>query len=118
MPCARAPENQLIEQLVLILRPAPARACESPPAARARSCRRARRQRAELLPLLQTGDADLEELVEVGAGDAEKADALEQRQRLIVRLREHAQVEVEKRQLAIDVVLGSLEITSSMRTVP
>ena len=103
-------ENQLIQQLVLILdqrqralvnrRQLFGHAHAVGPAA----------ERAQLQALLQAGDADLEELVEVGAGDAEKADALQQRQRFVVRLREHALVEVEKRQLPIDVVLGSLEI--------
>ena len=103
-------EDQLIEQLVLIFDQ-----CEravvngsklvgtlmpsGPPA-----------ERAEFQPLLQAGDPNLEEFVEVRAGDAQKADALEQWQRLIVCLRQHAVVEIEKRQLPVDVVLGSLEI--------
>jgi hypothetical protein len=38
---------------------------------------------AEFLALLEPGDADLEELVEVAARDAEELDALEQRQRVV-----------------------------------
>ena len=60
------------------------------------------------MQLLQAGDADLEELVEVAGGDAQEAQPLEQRQRLVERLREHALVELEQRQLAIDVVLRRL----------
>ena len=103
-------ENQLIQQLILVL----------DQRQRAFVNRRqlfghahavgAGAERAQLLALLQAGDADLEELIEVRAGDAEKPDALQQRQRFVVHLREHALVEVEKRQLPIDVVLGSLEI--------
>ena len=108
--CRERREDQLIQQLVLVLDQRQrafvnrgqllGHAHAVGPAA----------ERAQLLALLQAGDANLEELVEVGAGDAEEADALEQRQRLVVNLREHALVEVEKRQLPIDVVLGSLEI--------
>src|SRR5207302_1488987 len=65
---------------------------------------------AELLQLLESGDANLEELIEIAAGDAEEPEPLEQRHRLIERLLEHPLIELEKRQLAIDVVLGCLEI--------
>src|SRR5204862_179705 len=65
---------------------------------------------AELLQLLESGDANLEELIEIAAGDAEEPEPLEQRHRLIERLVEHPLIELEKRQLAIDVVLGCLEI--------
>jgi hypothetical protein len=53
--------------------------------------------------LLQAGDADLEELVEVAGEDRQEADALEQRVALVHRLVQHALVEVEPRQLAVDV---------------
>ena len=49
------------------------------------------------------GDAHHEELVEVGAGDRQELDALEQRMRRVLRLGEHALVELEPAQLAIDV---------------
>ena len=52
--------------------------------------------------LLQPGDADLEELVEIAADDAEEAQPLEHGDRRILREREHAPVERELRQLAID----------------
>ena len=65
---------------------------------------------AELLQLLQARDADLEELVEVARGDAEELQPLEQRHGLVERLREHALVELEQRQLAVDVVIGRLEV--------
>src|SRR5207302_4752763 len=55
-------------------------------------------------------DANLEELIEIAAGGAEEPEPLEQRRRLIERLVEHPLIELEKRQLAIDVVLGCLEI--------
>src|SRR5882724_12144844 len=52
--------------------------------------------------LLQACDADLEELVEVRARDRQKTQALEQRRRRIARLFEHATVEREQRELAIE----------------
>jgi hypothetical protein len=75
-------------------------------------------ERSELLTLLQAGNANLEELVEVRAGNAKEADALQQWQRLVVHLREHALVEVEERELPIDVMLGSLEIDVEHEAMP
>ena len=66
--------------------------------------------RAELDPLLEAGDADLEELIEIVRRDAQELEPLEQRHFLVERLREHALVEFEQRQFAIDVVLGGAEI--------
>ena len=70
----------------------------------------ARLIRAEFEALLEAGDADLEEFVEIVRGDAQELEPLEQRDLLVERLREHALVEFEQRQLAIDVVLGGAEI--------
>ena len=53
--------------------------------------------------LAQTGDADLEELVEVAGEDGQELDPFEQRVALVARLVEDARVEFEPRQLAIDV---------------
>src|SRR5690606_8073056 len=55
---------------------------------------------AEVLRVAHGGGADLEELVEIGAGDAQVAQPLEQRHRLVQRLGEHAEVEVQVRQFA------------------
>ena len=66
--------------------------------------------RAELEALLEAGDADLEELVEIVRRDAQELEPLEQRHFLIERLREYPLVELEQRQFAIDVVLGGAEI--------
>ena len=54
--------------------------------------------------------ADHEELVEVGAGDAEELDPLEQRVRPVGGLGQHAAVELEPAQLAVDVQRRVLEI--------
>ena len=70
----------------------------------------ARLIRAELDALLEAGDADLEELVEIVRRDAQELEALEQRHLFVERLREYALVEFEQRQLAIDVVLGGAEV--------
>jgi hypothetical protein len=62
--------------------------------------------------LLETGHADLEELVEVAGEDREEAHALEQGVALVLGDLEDARVEVEPRKLAVDVrqrsVLASL----------
>ena len=52
--------------------------------------------------LLETGDAHLEELVEVAREDGQEADALEQRVAGVLRLVEDARVELEPRELAVD----------------
>ncbi len=61
---------------------------------------RRRDLRAELL--LDARDADLEELVQVAADDAQEAQPLEQRHLGVLGQREHAPVEVEQRELAVD----------------
>ena len=53
--------------------------------------------------LLQAGDADLEELVEVAGEDGQEAGSFEERVALIDGLEQHAIVELEPGQLAIDV---------------
>ena len=57
---------------------------------------------AELDALLETGDADLEELVEVRRDDGDEAQPLEQRHRVVGRLRQHAAIERELAELAVD----------------
>ena len=54
--------------------------------------------------LLQPGDPDLEELVDVLAQDGEEAHPLQQRQRLVLRDRQHPLVEVELGKFAVDVM--------------
>ncbi|MNZ10678.1 hypothetical protein D3C78_275260 [compost metagenome] len=53
--------------------------------------------------LLQAGDADLEELVEVAGEDQQELQALEQRGGLVERLLQDADIELQLRQLAVDV---------------
>ena len=61
--------------------------------------------------LLQDGrDAHHEELVQVGAGNGEELDALEQRVRWILRLREHPLVERQPAQFTIDIERRVAEI--------
>ncbi|TXT25305.1 MAG: Uncharacterized protein FD134_1116 [Gallionellaceae bacterium] len=59
---------------------------------------------AELL--FQAGDADLEELVQVAADDAQVLQPLQQRDGGILRLRQHAPVKFQLPQLAVEEVLG------------
>ena len=56
------------------------------------------------------GHADHEELVEVGAGDGEELHPLEERLAGVLRLGEHALVELEPAELAVDVERRVLEI--------
>ncbi len=53
--------------------------------------------------LAQAGDPDLEELVEVAGEDGQELDPLEQRVALVARLVQDAGVELEPRQLAVQV---------------
>jgi len=55
-------------------------------------------------------DANLEELVQICAGNAQVLEPLQQRQALILCLRQHTEVELDLRQLAIDEVRGIVEI--------
>ena len=56
--------------------------------------------------LLEARDTNFKELIEVGAGNAQEAQSLEQRNARVLCLREHALVELEKTQFSIDVQLG------------
>ena len=58
---------------------------------------------ADLRLLAQPGDPDLEELVEVAGEDGQELDPLEQRIALVACLEEHAGVELQPRELAIEV---------------
>jgi len=53
--------------------------------------------RTELEPLLQAGDADLEEFVQIVRRNAQELEALQQRDSGVERLCEHALVEFEQR---------------------
>ncbi len=66
--------------------------------------------RSELEQLLEAGDADLEEFIQVARGDAQEPQPLEQRHRLVERLGKDPLIELEKRQLAVDEVLRCLEV--------
>jgi len=58
--------------------------------------------RGTFLQLLDSGDSNLKEFIEVARRDAKKAKALKYRHRGVERLREHALVEFQRRKLAID----------------
>ena len=64
----------------------------------------------ELQQLLQPRHPDLKELIQIARGNTQEPQPFEQRHRLIKRLCQHTLIEFEKRQLAVDVVLRSLEI--------
>jgi hypothetical protein len=61
--------------------------------------------RAGLEQLAQARDANLEELVQIGARNAQEAHALEQRNACILGLLQNALVELEEGQLPVDVEL-------------
>ena len=65
------------------------------------------RQAAQAHLLLDAGDADLEELVEVARHDAQEAQALEQRHGRIGGLGEHAALELQQGEFAIDEVIAA-----------
>ncbi len=60
--------------------------------------------------LLEPGDADLEELVEVRGRDAQEAQAFEERDALVLRLLEHATVELEQGEFPVDVEFRACEV--------
>ena len=68
------------------------------------------RRHAEVLRVAHGGGADLEELVEVGAADAQVAQPFQQRHFGIARLGQHAFVERELRQLPVEVQRRVLEV--------
>ena len=68
--------------------------------------------------VVDPGDADHEELVEVGDEDRQELDPLHQRQRLVLGELQHAVVEVEPRQLAVDVQRLAVESRSSAPRAP
>ena len=72
-----------------------------------------RRADADRELLLQARDAHLEELVEVAAEDREELGALEQRERRVLGVREHPCLEVEHRQLAVEVAGASAVAAST-----
>ena len=99
-------QDLLVEQAGTARRPA--RAPPSPPA---RTPGRARMRSAPMtgdpasISRLQPGDADFEELVEIGGDDAQEAQPLQQRRRAVLRLRQHAPVERELAELAVEIQL-------------
>ncbi len=60
--------------------------------------------------LLEAGDTDFEEFVEVAGEDQQELEPLEQRVGLIERLFQHADVELQLRQLAMDVETAVIQI--------
>ena len=70
----------------------------------------------ELDLLLQARHADLDELVEVGRNDTQEPQPLQQRHALVRRLGQHAPVELEEAELAVEEVgvgRGTLHVRSS-----
>src|SRR6266566_3547109 len=63
------------------------------------------RRDARVHLLLQPRYPDLEELVQIGAEDREELEPLEQRVRAVGRLLQHAAVELEPGELAVEVVI-------------
>ncbi len=63
-------------------------------------------RQAELLRMAHRGRADLEELIQVGAGNAHEAQALQQRHLRVHGLGQHAEIEVQLGQFAVDVQRG------------
>ena len=102
--------EHIVQQLVLLIDQAHARVRIAFSCSRDRQSVGSALHRAGFQQLLEAGDADLEELVEIGAGDAEESHPLEQRNAAVLGLIQHALVELEKRELAIDVELRYLQV--------
>ena len=65
---------------------------------------------ARLQQFFQTGHADLEELIEVCARDAQKLHSLEQRNAMVLGLIQDPLIELQKREFAVDVELRCLQV--------
>ncbi len=60
--------------------------------------------------LLQAGDTDLEEFVEVAGKDQQELQPLQRRVGLVQRLLQHADVELQLRQLAVNVQAAVIQV--------
>ena len=56
--------------------------------------------------LLESGDADFEKLVQIGAGNTQESQSLEQWNGRVPCLRKHAMIEFEQAQLSVNVPVG------------
>ncbi len=60
--------------------------------------------------LLQTGDTNLEELIEVAGKDKQELEPLEQRVGLVQRLLQHTDIELQLRQLTVDIKAAVVQV--------
>src|SRR5580700_5154101 len=102
--------EHIVQQLVLLVDEANGALANRLQLLRNRQSVRAQLDGAGFLQLLEAGDADLEEFVEVGARDAQKPHPLEQRDAAVLGLLQHALIELEKREFSIDVELRYLQV--------
>ena len=102
--------QHVVEQLVLLIDQARGARADRLQLLGDRQSVRAALHRAGLQQLLEARDPDLEEFVEIGAGDAQESHPLEQRNGGVLGLLEHALIEFEERQFAIDVELGGVQV--------
>lgn len=65
--------------------------------------------------LLQPGDADLEKLIQVAGKDQQELQPLQQRVGLVQRLLQHADVELQLRQLPMDVQAAVIQVGNHNR---
>ncbi len=100
--------EHVVQQLVLLVDQAHGAGADGLQLLGNRQAVRTALHRAGLQQFLEAGDADLEELVEIGARDAQELHPLEQRNAAVLGLLQHALIELQKRQLAIDVELRRL----------
>ena len=70
-----------------------------------------------LVAALEAGDPDHVELVEVGGEDRQKLGPLQQRQRGVVGQRQHARVEVQPAQFAVEVAILGQRVVDRVRRV-
>ncbi len=65
---------------------------------------------AQFLQMLEAGDADLEELIQIAGGDAQELQPLEQRLGVIEGQRQHPVIELQEGELTVDVAARRLEV--------
>jgi len=71
---------------------------------------RARLGGTQLQFLFQAGNADLEKLIQIGAGDAEKAQPFQQGHTLVLGLFQNPPIELQQAQFPVDVELRALQV--------
>ena len=101
--CAQGRQQHFVQHRILLVYDRSSGLGDAPQLLRRRKVVRAALHGAVGLLLLEAGDPYFKKLVQQGAGDAEKAQPFKQRQRFRLGLGQHPPVELQQRELPIDV---------------